>query len=556
MPDDIFQPTLEEYVDESGEKKGPLTNANGQLKGYERMDRARPRIVRWLDERLMFGFSEWNAPGYYEEDICALLNLIDFCRDPQIQRQARMVMDLLVFDLARFTQGGSFGVTAGRARAEHKRSGWKQSVGELIQILFATRGYVNPQALQRTPWVSPNSDCAHAFCTSTRYCTPPVLLAIGRDRPSTFIDRSRVSIRFDEARNYAIGFKTVEDVLFWWGHSALATKETIVGSRTVAALFGLQKLFEDQLPGILLAAFWTMPERLLVNLADKLSVRVEGMALTKANLYTFRNKDVMLSSIQSWRRGQVGYQVQCWQATIDCDVAVWTTYPAAGQHSEGPDWWTGSAVIPRLVQRGDAAIVMYAPDPFGYQFFAFGHRTHIWWPEKDFEESLERRQHGANVDGVWFFGRKGKGYIGIFSAQHDSSLQNTGTWAHQEILCDGLRNVFVVQVGNEEDYGPFSDFVETCVRVRINVSKGVFSPLLPFTNVQCSYDMPHGRRLSVTYDDEWPYYHGSPFSDDDFPRFSNPYVQASWNARQYTISHHGLSLTHDQVALKRTGDGL
>src|SRR5262249_44412117 len=33
--------------------------------GRERMQRAADRIGRWLDDRLRFGMSEWNAPGYY-----------------------------------------------------------------------------------------------------------------------------------------------------------------------------------------------------------------------------------------------------------------------------------------------------------------------------------------------------------------------------------------------------------------------------------------------------------------------------------------------------------
>jgi hypothetical protein len=45
------------------------------------------RVERWLDLRLKFGFSEWNAPGYYNEDFPPLFNLVDFCNpdDPAIK---------------------------------------------------------------------------------------------------------------------------------------------------------------------------------------------------------------------------------------------------------------------------------------------------------------------------------------------------------------------------------------------------------------------------------------------------------------------------------------
>ena len=54
------------------------------MTGEQRMQHAKPRLIPWLDDRLRFGFSEWNAPGYYSEDISPLLNLVDFCLDEQI----------------------------------------------------------------------------------------------------------------------------------------------------------------------------------------------------------------------------------------------------------------------------------------------------------------------------------------------------------------------------------------------------------------------------------------------------------------------------------------
>ena len=54
-------------------------HADTVMKGSEHRDRGRRRLVRWLDDRLRFGFSEWNAPGYYNEDFPPLFNVVDFC---------------------------------------------------------------------------------------------------------------------------------------------------------------------------------------------------------------------------------------------------------------------------------------------------------------------------------------------------------------------------------------------------------------------------------------------------------------------------------------------
>ena len=128
-------------------------------------------MERWLDRRLKYGFSEWNSPVYYNEDFVALFNLVDFSPDDRIREKATMVIDLLLFDFARFTCRGSFGVSAGRTYFTTKAFGWQQKAGELIEILFGTRGdHVDIE------------NAAIALCTSFRYHVPEAILAIGLDR--------------------------------------------------------------------------------------------------------------------------------------------------------------------------------------------------------------------------------------------------------------------------------------------------------------------------------------------------------------------------------------
>jgi hypothetical protein len=169
----------------------PRASANGLVTGHDQATRGRERAERWLDERLRYGFSEWYTSGYYDEDTNALLNLIDFAPDPMIATKASMVMDLVVFDMARFTCSGSFAVTAGRVYGETKFYGWGQSVGDFIELAFGTRGdYIGPGT---------------TVLALSSYRIPSAILCIGLDRsyrdplrPEPFMDRSRVSCRFGE----------------------------------------------------------------------------------------------------------------------------------------------------------------------------------------------------------------------------------------------------------------------------------------------------------------------------------------------------------------------
>ena len=208
---------------------GPDSPRDGDKTGEERMAHAKPRLLRWLADRLRFGFSEWVSAGYYKEDFDALFNLADFCLDDEIRTRACMVIDLMLFELARFTQNGELGSTSGRVYADQKQCGWEQSIGGMLQLLFAAHG---------TVWVGMDS-CESALASSRQYVPPDAILAIGQDTPDVFVDRSRVSVTFDEAPGYGVGTTSDEDVLFWWGKGAYVNKQIVEASHRVAKQYKL-----------------------------------------------------------------------------------------------------------------------------------------------------------------------------------------------------------------------------------------------------------------------------------------------------------------------------
>jgi len=80
---------------------------------------------------------------------------------------------------------------------------------------------------------------AVALATSS-YEPPEALLAIGldqslQDRSHPFIERTRVSIGFDDAANYGIGLDSEDDVLFWWGCGAFLDQTIESTKRVVPA---------------------------------------------------------------------------------------------------------------------------------------------------------------------------------------------------------------------------------------------------------------------------------------------------------------------------------
>ncbi len=505
------------------------------VKGRDHKARAVSRLHGWLDNRLRFGFSEWNAPGYYNEDFPPLFNLVDFCDDISIKTKAAMVLDLLVFDLARFTCRGSFGVSAGRGYFEHKNYGWGQSVGNLIEILFGSRGeFVDRET------------AAISFATS-EYDVPEVLLAIGQDRrhadrDNPFIDRSRVSITMEEANGYGLSVDNKDAVVFWWGNGAYfgrnleATKKMVEAndnlrysapfkllyllgetagrrfllnlvSATLDAvqvdwIYGMLTSSRFRLPfplnlvpaaigiadivsrldkiigeivGILTSAWEAIfggdddkPEipdsTLQLLLEDLLDLFNRGSVLSRANLYTYCDGDALLSSIQHHLPGDMSFQKHPWQATLDCGACVWTSarmkVPGASSFikgmgnflvdacqlrvsqavrnlalplglfgadllgevdfdeeglfgHEGINYWTGSLSLPMIAQYENAAIIIYSFGNLQREVSEVG--THAWFPQVQFDHT--EQVHVAGGLGTWSFGRKGDGFVALFSAR-------------------------------------------------------------------------------------------------------------------------------------------
>ena len=62
---------------------------NSGAKGREVAAAGRRRVSRWLELRFRTGFSEWLSHVYYDEDLVALLALVDFAGDPRSRRALR-----------------------------------------------------------------------------------------------------------------------------------------------------------------------------------------------------------------------------------------------------------------------------------------------------------------------------------------------------------------------------------------------------------------------------------------------------------------------------------
>jgi len=485
------------------------------------------RVQRWLEERLRWGVVEWCSPVYLPHTIAPLLNLVDFAQDFEVQTRAAMVLDQIVYDLARRTHRGSFGVTAGRAYQEHKLSGRGQSVGDTIELLFGTRGQFQ----------SRGGTAGTPLATSRRYKVPSALLSLGVDDlstgPARVVDRARSGLSFAEGPAAGRGFSTHDDVMFWWGCGAYAAQPTVQQTKKMMDDWGLWSN-----AGLsVLAPLRSVPDFLLQTAVSTIGPVTDGPILAPANSYVFRTPDVMLSSVQSFRPGQTGFQQHAWQATLGMDALVFTTAPGNLGH-DGPTEWTGSASLPRVIQVEDTLVALYRPGTL--QKALFPQLTHAFFPKAAFDEIVEQ--------GGWTCGRKGDGYVALFSARPTGWAQ-LGPYADEELFASGADDAWVCVVGRAAEDGSFADFV-----ARLAASPPVTTGLGGGA-LQVVFQAPGLGQLVVPWSGDATL-NGAALQDRDFPLHDDPWATQAWADPIFEMRHGGAVLRHDGRSGVRTGDGL
>ena len=465
---------------------------NSAMTGAEHVTHALPRLHRWLDFRGRFGFSEWHSNVYFNEDLPALVNLADFAEDDAIREKAAMVLDLLALDLASNTYRGLFATAHGRTYPGHILGGLNDSTREAAYILLGLGGYQS------------GGNFAGAFlATSEGYAPPAVLEDIARDAEAELEHRQRDSIDLEDGPRYGIRYASHEDVMFWWGATGYVAPPVIAGTFRMVEDFNLWEgfLWEDL---AFLRPLVGCPLVPLVSLL--LEPMMGGVTLESMSTYTFRRPHYQLSGAQDYKPGAWAAQVHAWQATLDEDAYVFTTYPGgmSDDYMGGP--WTGG-FLPRATFHENVGIIQYRrPEIPLLDDLLFTDYSHAYVPRRAFDTFVETEH--------WAVGRKGSGYVALYSQQPPIwSEDNDDEW-----IADAKENVWIVELGDEDASGPFQDFVAAVTSAEVSVGDTVI------------YRSPSQGLVTVGWDGPMEVA-GSAVDLGPHPRWDNPYCQQAFGTR-------------------------
>lgn len=502
------------------------TFRNSGETGREKMERNRPRILRWLEMRFKTGFTEWLSHVYYEEDLGALLSLYDFCEDQEIRRKAGQVIDLILLDMVLNQYRGVFGATHGRSYEIHKKHAGMEGTTDTMKLLFG-RGRFSQY----------DNMAASAFVLSA-YLVPAVLHEIFQDDTAIYINRQKAGFDVADQARWGWDYDSVEDGMIFYTNEAYLHPST---AATTLKMFDAFRWWENDFFAPFQDFRWLLrllrTTKLLKPFAKFLEKDISRNMRGEPDIYTYKTPDYMLSTAQDHRKGFGGDQHHIWQATLAPEAVCFTTHPGRLE-GDTPGYWEGSGVLPRSVQIKNLNITIYKIQKmFPGIYVPIRHfYTHAWLPKDRFDEVLEKEG--------WMFARKDEGYLALYSQhpylwnQPDLNIEGCTIRKyeedfHREMIVPGSQNIWLCQLGRQAEDGSFEEFVETMLASKLETN-----------GLEIEFDSPGNGMVKVGWDGPLTL-NGEQVALEHYPRYDNPYVQAAFNPSEIVVQANGEELWLD-----------
>lgn len=415
------------------------------MTGREHMVHATERLERWLDFRFRFGFSEWLS-SYYDVEVMLLSNLYDYAEDEKIRTRAGMVLDVLMFDMALNSFNGMLGSTSGRIYVSSLITGYHQ-MSPVMKLVFG-----------RGTFLTDGASMGVVALGLSNYRCPQVIVDIANDYSKPMLNRERTSIEVEDAPLYGLSFDKELDTHLFWGMQEFIHPLSIHMSKRISEKYGTWPYSGGNYD-----KYIKRYEEEKAKYGKVQNMRTDIFALSEANIHTYRTADYLLSSAQDYRKGAAGYQQHIWQATFDNEALVFTNYPGSKNLRYSPNYWAGNPSMPRVAQWKNVLVAVYNVQKGNNNF------THAYFPKAAFDE--------VAVDKGWVFARKGCGYIALYS--HNAVRWNTNDGKENELIADGKQNIWICEMGSEDEWKNFDAF-----------KKAVMSARIEITDLQVKYHSP------------------------------------------------------------------
>ncbi|MFA5006882.1 MAG: hypothetical protein WC509_05415 [Candidatus Izemoplasmatales bacterium] len=368
---------------------------------------AAARVNAWMELRFDYGFTEWYSNNYYPEDVGPMANFIQFADDPTMVNRMKMVMDLLWYDLAsqsyRYEGEDAEGdprtyyvflSSSGRMYSDNRVS---DDVGNRM------RNYVDyvvqPAATEDLAggWKTSTNGFFNCFRQMMEavdgdghpfYRVPAAILSIFDAPAGAKVVKSSQSLDVSELAGEGLLGQADKQIMMQFGMEAFTNPEAI--DNTIAYI-GKHGMFTNEfLNDFKLVNVWVLRAfRLLDSVSRLLKPSTDGVAIERANVYTYVNDHYSMHTAQAHEAGGYADQQAVQSINLTNDLSIFTTQPAKIPRRSGtPTYWTGNGRNPYAVQEKNVSIAIYfPPEKAGFmELMVIPETTHAFFPIELFDE--------------------------------------------------------------------------------------------------------------------------------------------------------------------------
>jgi hypothetical protein len=421
--------------------------SNSDMSGEAHINKARPKLLQWFEHKFKYGFIEWHSNTYYEEDIAPLALLIDYAKEEEIVMKAKMIMDLLLLDMAMYSFDGFFNVCSGRCYENQKKDGYHQDTLDIYHYAFGKKEYqFNYERI------------SSVFVLCKNYEVPEVIKLIAHDKHPGVLKDS-MGLDLNELKTELDMTNLDKGGAFVWQMEAFTNPETINLTMDMFNTYHLQK--NDFLKDLKIINYKILRKLNLLPLLIKIiNPTTQGVAIERNNSYTYKTKDYMLSTAMRYHPGKFGDQQHIWHAALPNNIHIFTTHPGVPFFDDkarnfSPSYWVGNGILPDSVQHENIHMSIYRLN--GRKGFLERSRpkmTHAYFPKIKFDEVVEKPQ------GV--FGKIGSSYVALLGANPIEFI------SEEEIVQKGDLTAWICELSSASEAGDFNQFIDRVISEVVN----------------------------------------------------------------------------------------
>ncbi len=384
--------------------------------GAQHAEMAKSRIQAWMEQRFLYGFTEFYSNNYYPEDIAAMSNLIQFARDDAMVNRMKMIMDLIWFDLASqnyryvLADGRVYYVFLSASGRMYESNKTSDDTGNRL------RNYIDyvMQPERTAAWKERRNsffNCFRQMADAGYYQVPDVIKAIFDDVTPRIIKSSQ-SLDVSELKGENLLGQSDNQIMMQLNMEAFTNSDVIGNCLNYLSknhMFANSFLNDFKMINLSLLK-WT---GLAGPVSRILNPATNGVAIQRANVYTYKTENYSMSTAQNYHPGDYGDQQHIFTANLSNDLSVFVVQPArVPERSPTPNYWVGNGRNPYSIQEKNMNISIFdVPQSPGFMEPHVVKYTHAYFPVQYFDEVDESRL----ADG-YICGRKGKTYIALIAS--------------------------------------------------------------------------------------------------------------------------------------------